>query len=145
VEIKIPIYNFVSLIQSLYLNNINFLISLESLMEMNNTTWFLEERMCLTYCSIHRNQIYMFQVLQDTDTRWNWLNILNSYWSGLHSLVFAALSILDLHQDSSQKSCCCLVLWRSCIFGSVRVAPSQTSVVNQLSRPTQRCGSGLRY
>ena len=48
--------------------------------------------------------------------------------------AFPTLSILDPYQESSWISCCCSVLWRSCSFGSVGLAPSLDSAVHRWGR-----------
>jgi hypothetical protein len=67
-----------------------------------------------------------------------------SHWSGLRSLASVTPSILDPYWDYSWLFCCCPVSWRSCSFGSLRLAHSQA--VHRWSRcwggPTQSPGSG---
>lgn len=54
-----------------------------------------------------------------------------SHWSGLRPLTSASLSILDPPRDSSQKSCCSPVSWRSFSCGSAGPAPSHAVTVHR--------------
>jgi hypothetical protein len=64
-----------------------------------------------------------------------------SHCSDSKPLVSETLSLLDLHVNSSQISCCFTVPWRSCSFGSVVLAPSWALAlqrwVNARVRPTE--------
>ena len=71
--------------------------------------------------------------------------ITKSYWSCSRLLVFATLSMLGLHSNSSWLFCCCRVLWRSCSFGSSGPVPSCAPVDHRWSgcwgRPIHNCCS----
>ena len=54
-----------------------------------------------------------------------------SCWSVLRPLGSATLSILDPYLNSSWRSCCCPVLWRSWSLGSARLAPPWTPAAHR--------------
>ena len=53
-----------------------------------------------------------------------------SHWFVLRPLASAALSILEL-QENSQILCCCPESWRSCGYGSAGPAPSHAPAVHR--------------
>jgi hypothetical protein len=69
-----------------------------------------------------------------------------THWSGKSPLASATLSILELHRDSSQTSCCCSMSGRSRSFGSGGLATSCTLTVHLWVRccsgPLQSLESG---
>lgn len=56
------------------------------------------------------------------------------HWSGWTCLASVTPSILDLHLDSSQLSCCCPVSWRSGSFGTAGPALWWAPVVHRWCR-----------
>ena len=71
-----------------------------------------------------------------------------SHSPGSRPLPAATLSILDLHQDSSEISYCCPVSLRFCSFGSAGLAlshaPADPRGGRCWGRPTQNPRSGIR-